>query len=185
MNNINTLSSGLDSLESAMSRARGGQGPEVIAEVHHLDGVPQHTLEDLMAQLVPFNPPPPPIPMGQVAEAETVAASQEHAIDIPVQQRAWTTEVVVTELTDAHGNRTYQTTTTPMVEIEAPINTQETDDVEIRQPFLERMRQRQYQRRSGMMAISVKRQRKLKMKKHKYKKLMKRTRLLRRKLDRL
>jgi hypothetical protein len=36
-----------------------------------------------------------------------------------------------------------------------------------------------------MLAISVKRQRKLKMKKHKYKKLMKRTRLLRRKLDRL
>lgn len=40
------------------------------------------------------------------------------------------------------------------------------------------------QRRYGMLLISVKRQRKLKMKKHKYKKLMKRTRLLRRKLDR-
>ena len=40
-------------------------------------------------------------------------------------------------------------------------------------------------RRAGMLLISVKRQRKLKMKKHKYKKLMKRTRLLRRKLDRL
>jgi hypothetical protein len=39
-------------------------------------------------------------------------------------------------------------------------------------------------RRHGMYMISVKRQRKLKMKKHKYKKLMKRTRLLRRKLDR-
>lgn len=39
-------------------------------------------------------------------------------------------------------------------------------------------------RRHGMLLISVKRQRKLKMKKHKYKKLMKRTRLLRRKLDR-
>ena len=33
-------------------------------------------------------------------------------------------------------------------------------------------------------AISVKRQRKLKMKKHKYKKLMKRTKNLRKKLDR-
>jgi hypothetical protein len=39
-------------------------------------------------------------------------------------------------------------------------------------------------RRGGMLLISVKRQRKLKMKKHKYKKLMKRTRLERRKLDR-
>lgn len=37
----------------------------------------------------------------------------------------------------------------------------------------------------SMLLISVKRQRKLKMKKHKYKKLMKKTRLLRRKLDRL
>lgn len=38
---------------------------------------------------------------------------------------------------------------------------------------------------AGWWAISVKRQRKLKMKKHKYKKLMRRTRNLRRKLDRL
>jgi hypothetical protein len=37
----------------------------------------------------------------------------------------------------------------------------------------------------GMEAISVKRQRKLKMKKHKYKKLMRRTRNLRRKLGKL
>src|SRR5690606_28536230 len=35
----------------------------------------------------------------------------------------------------------------------------------------------------GMEAISVKRQRKLKMKKHKYKKLMKKTRNLRRRLE--
>lgn len=37
----------------------------------------------------------------------------------------------------------------------------------------------------GYQTLSVKRQRKLKMKKHKYKKLMRRTRNLRRKLDRL
>jgi hypothetical protein len=45
-------------------------------------------------------------------------------------------------------------------------------------------RRRRAGMRAGMLLISVKRQRKLKMKKHKYKKLMKRTRLLRRKLDR-
>lgn len=79
----------------------------------------------------------------------------------------------------------------------------------IRQPFLERMRRRQQlylqaqhtkilermgeprairrapsEKRIKMLLISVKRQRKLKMKKHKYKKLMKRTRNLRRRLDR-
>jgi Mitochondrial domain of unknown function (DUF1713) len=37
--------------------------------------------------------------------------------------------------------------------------------------------------RRKMYAISVKRQRRLKMKKHKYRKLMRRTRTLRRKLD--
>ncbi|KAL8665206.1 MAG: hypothetical protein Q9202_002428 [Teloschistes flavicans] len=61
-----------------------------------------------------------------------------------------------------------------------------------KQPFLERMRQRQRVWEDGLREekggvwrlISVKRQRKLKMKKHKYKKLMRKTRNLRRRLDR-
>ena len=63
-----------------------------------------------------------------------------------------------------------------------------------RQPFLnhmrerhlrwEEVRQRKVVRPKIWTAISVRRQRKLKMKKHKYKKLMRRTRNLRRKLDR-
>ncbi|KAL8711795.1 MAG: hypothetical protein Q9225_007055 [Loekoesia sp. 1 TL-2023] len=61
-----------------------------------------------------------------------------------------------------------------------------------RQPFLERMRKRQKVWEEGLTgkkreiwhSISVKRQRKLKMKKHKYKKLMRKTRNLRRRLDR-
>ena len=55
------------------------------------------------------------------------------------------------------------------------------------QPFMERMREqkrRWYAREETLRAISVKRQRKLKMKKHKHKKLLKRTRNLRRKLER-
>lgn len=72
-----------------------------------------------------------------------------------------------------------------------------------RQPFLNRMRRRQRRHNTvirdqvtglrkhapaanaadEMLAISVKRQRKLKMKKHKYKKLMRRTRMQRRKLE--
>ena len=73
--------------------------------------------------------------------------------------------------------------------------TQEQKRSKWQQPFLERMRIRQQQwedatgRKNGVAeiwrAISVKRQRKLKMKKHKYKKLMKRTRNLRRRLDKL
>lgn len=60
------------------------------------------------------------------------------------------------------------------------------------QPFLDRMKKRQHSWENGLTgkkkeiwrSISVKRQRKLKMKKHKYKKLMRKTRNLRRRLDR-
>ncbi|KAF4554838.1 Hypothetical protein D9617_3g019070 [Elsinoe fawcettii] len=50
-------------------------------------------------------------------------------------------------------------------------------------PAAEKDREMGREQGGEMQAISVKRQRKLKMKKHKYKKLMKRTRTLRRKLD--
>lgn len=60
-----------------------------------------------------------------------------------------------------------------------------------RQPFRERMRNRHQTWEEGLVgkkkqiwrAISVRRQRKLKMKKHKYKKLMRKTRNLRRRMD--
>ena len=80
-----------------------------------------------------------------------------------------------------------------------PSNLQQQRTRMTRQPFLRRMWLRQQQLRQQatygagdrigrvtrrMLLISVKRQRKLKMKKHKYKKLMKRTRNLRRRLER-
>jgi hypothetical protein len=52
------------------------------------------------------------------------------------------------------------------------------------QTVVQRYTRRSPTKRPEMVFISVKRQRKLKMKKHKYKKLMKKTRTLRRKLDR-
>jgi hypothetical protein len=52
------------------------------------------------------------------------------------------------------------------------------------QTIVQRYIRRSPTKRPEMVFISVKRQRKLKMKKHKYKKLMKKTRTLRRKLDR-
>ena len=186
--NIQTLSSGIESLEAALA-VHEKQGPAEEAtqtEVHHLDGPPQATLDQLMARFVPFQPPPPPVPFGQATESQPANTIVENVATAPapIKKRAWSTAVVVTESTDASGNRTYSATTAPMVEIE---DAQEVEQPEVRQPFLDRMTQRQQEnnRSRDMFAISVKRQRKLKMKKHKYKKLMKRTRLLRRKLDRL
>ncbi|KAF2686925.1 hypothetical protein K458DRAFT_429845 [Lentithecium fluviatile CBS 122367] len=199
MNNIQTLSSGIESLEAAL-RVHEKQAPEetvrIEAEVQHLDGPPQPSVDQFMSRFVPFRPPPAPMPIGQIAETDYATELIEDSSITPasVKQRAWSTEVVVTESTDATGKRTYSATTAPMVEISVPprVNSQDAEDFEIRQPFLQRMKQRQITNtryrdnlgRPDMLAISVKRQRKLKMKKHKYKKLMKRTRLLRRKLDR-
>lgn len=187
------MSGSIETIEAAL-RAQGQTVPgDVVEDVHHLDGPPKVSIDELIARFIPFHPPPPPVPRGQSAETKVSLKAQEKALAAPVTQRAWSTEVVVTESVDAAGNRTYSTSTTPMVEVEVPAadNSQEIEDVQIRQPFLERMNKRQNTRyrdaekRPDMLAISVKRQRKLKMKKHKYKKLMKRTRLLRRKLDRL
>lgn len=184
MGNIQTLAGGIERLEAAL-HVYEQKGAD---DVHHLDGKPEILQHELMGHFRPFTPPPAPLPLDQVTEMEEMSSQQESLPVAPVKQRSWSTEVVVTESTDPAGNRTYATSATPMVEIDAPGMEigQDMDEIEIRQPFLERMRQRRNeQTRPGMLAISVKRQRKLKMKKHKYKKLMKRTRLLRRKLDRL
>ncbi len=135
----------------------------------------------------PFCPPPPPKPMtpseSMNENFERIEASQ---------QKSYTTVLTILESTNANGTKTYTATTSPIVT---------TEDLEspTRQPsrmhFLGRMKLRQKrweEYRSGLLenaggnmyTISVKRQRKLKMKKHKYKKLMKRTRNLRRRLDR-
>jgi hypothetical protein len=175
---MNTLSGGIESLDAAV-RVHDEKAP-------------------FMSQYnsIHFQPPPAPLPAGQVADSDVAAelAADKSLSAAPAKQRAWSTEVVVTESTDATGKRSYSATTAPMVEISIPAaeNSNEVGHYETKQPFLQRMKQRQItnaQRRvklgrSDMLAISVKRQRKLKMKKHKYKKLMKRTRLERRKLDR-
>jgi hypothetical protein len=192
---MDVLYSGIESLETALRIQKQKGGAEGYEDIHHLDGPPEISIDQVMAGLAPFRAPPVPMPFNQVAEAGSTSAQQESTQTTPPKQRAWSTAVVVTESTDASGKRTYSATAEPMVEIDVPAaeNSQEMDEFEIRQPFLERMRQRQNdhtryrnsQGRPDMLTISVKRQRKLKMKKHKYKKLMKRTRLLRRKLDRL
>jgi len=151
------------------------------AEVKHLDGVaedgtiiqfPSHILSTFR----PFNPPPAPVPQDPIT-AESLAAGLEAATleDLEPQQRTYTAVLTVEESTHANGEITYSAHSTPLMEQEEP------EAIGEPMRYIERVRRRN---EDGMWAISVKRQRKLKMKKHKYKKLMKRTRVLRRKLDR-
>ncbi|KAF2237964.1 hypothetical protein EV356DRAFT_508531 [Viridothelium virens] len=164
------------------------------------------SLEEYVARFRPYVAPPPPEPM-QAAErpAKRNAASKRQksvadtAENIP-RQTSYKTTILVTESVHANGQKTYTASTSPLEEVHSSPNAKVIPPEEAkrdpsRQPFLERMRIRQRKldefrqgRHRGlygkMLLISVKRQRKLKMKKHKYKKLMKRTRNLRRKLDR-
>lgn len=118
-------------------------------EAYHLDAQPtQDSVENWVARLVPFEPPPAPEPYDPLATAPETESHSAEGLSAIINQR-------ITEV---------------------PLPSEESKP----KTFREHVAKRRY----GMYMISVKRQRKLKMKKHKYKKLMKRTRLLRRKLDR-
>ena len=154
-------------------------------------------LQDLAKEFRPFNVPPVPAPFDSSQQASQDASEQTEA-DIGAKQRfapmhkSYTTTLTIHEITQPNGQKTYKTHTTPIIEDPSQ------SDEGIRyfppsprnQPFLGRMKVRQLQYldrladREVWHAISVKRQRKLKMKKHKYKKLMKRTKHVRKGLGR-
>ncbi|KAK3209653.1 hypothetical protein GRF29_44g228828 [Pseudopithomyces chartarum] len=130
--NIQTLSSGIESLEAALAvhEKQGSAEEATQTEGHHPDGTLQAARDQLMSRFIPFQPPPPPVPFGQATESQPASAIMENIATAPAQikKRAWSTAVVVTESTDASGNRTYSATTAPMVEIE------EAQEVEQPQP---------------------------------------------------
>ena len=169
--------------------------------LHHLD-LPARTvhikLQDLVKSFRPYVRPPPPVPMdpalpeGAPRKTSQQAEAQPESV---VTQKIFTTTLTIHENTYRSGRKSYKTHTTPIVEGPCSSAREREKGVYLPpaprgQPFLGRMRERQlqYLDRLGdgevLQAISVKRQRKLKMKKHKYKKLMKRTKNLRRRLDR-
>ena len=168
---------------------------------HHLD-LPAKTfhinLRELAKNFRPYMRPPSPIPMGFVPpvedlqETSQITEAQSESI---VSQKSFTTTLTIQENTYRSGHKSYETHTTPIIEGSGSLAGEEGKGLYLPpaprgQPFLGRMRERQlqYMDRSGdgeiWQAISVRRQRKLKMKKHKYKKLMKKTKNLRRRLDR-
>lgn len=182
---LQSVSSTIETLDHASWNAEADQLRASIraeSEVTHLDGMPgdnaipfpQHIMQ---GRYQPFNAPPAPVPMDS---AESLAAGLEAAQE-EVQHRTYTATLTIEESTDANGETTYTAHSSPLLDMEEPAAPRS---------FAERMQERRQrfeegrEERGEMHAISVKRQRKLKMKKHKYKKLMRRTRNLRRRLDR-
>ncbi|KAA6406868.1 MAG: hypothetical protein FRX48_09366 [Lasallia pustulata] len=172
----------------------------------------QLNLEELLKNFRPFVPPPPPSPMGsldvaELQDAEQATGQPAESEQVTTKQKSYSTVLTLIESTHPNGRKSYKVRTSPFQEtrnlppssssqgklIELP-----TSSVKVpSQKFLKRMRERQEKwedfrdeqirdnETGGWQTISVKRQKKLKMKKHKYKKLMRRTRNLRKKLDRL
>jgi hypothetical protein len=146
-------------------------------------------LNPAAGQYLPYAPPPPPEPLVEFAsemdaESANSAIAEELAAEQEPQTRVYKAMVTIEETTDADGQVKVVAHSPELVE---------GGDAEGRpRSFLERMMWRQLrydearrQQDNTMQAISVRRQRKLRMKKKKYKKLMKKTRNLRRKQDRL
>jgi Mitochondrial domain of unknown function (DUF1713) len=208
---ISTLSSTVHELESATRQERWNAETDdlraaIAAEANHIpEGDIKHLDQSPLSPYIPFpphvlsgiyqpfNPPPPPRLMNKVG-SNTAGAGAAAQANAP-QHRTYTAVITIKESTDDNGEVTWMAHSTPLVaEVEEPfVSGDQTDPAPKptksrrrcsiqKQRFEEQGKQRTDE--TGVWAISVKRQRKLKMKKHKYKKLMRRTRNLRRRLDR-
>lgn len=188
---ISTLSRTADEIDGAMAKMTISDHAEADAngdpvrkiDLRHPDGSESSVYVQLNAmagQFVPFRPPPLPQPQPAASQEEArMEAVADELLDETPQHRVYKALFTIEESTDVDGNVRVVAHSPRIVRDDAP------------RSFLERMalRQMRFQDAQGtdgtMQAISVRRQRKLKMKKKKYKKLMKRTRNLRRKLDRV
>ncbi|PGH00371.1 hypothetical protein AJ79_08223 [Helicocarpus griseus UAMH5409] len=201
-NNQSNSPVGNNNLRNAISQgsARNAESDQLISA----DDLPiedlRISIQDFAKRLRPFNPPPPPVPMESfgeqdvAVEAEAAESEQQEGL----KEQSYSTVLTITESTHTDGRKTYEAHSSPLVRIDnkdAPSSTAYEGEIiedqggsfSISEPELGQQ-EHQTPRSTGlsrrkMFALSVKRQRKLKMKKHKHKKLMRRTRMLRRKLD--
>ncbi|KAL8994722.1 MAG: hypothetical protein Q9169_005386 [Polycauliona sp. 2 TL-2023] len=188
----------------------GTQSSPPNSETTHLDGVPQQIpldINELSKNFRPFVPPPAPVafddskPVSPKRSKAVKERSFSTTLTITEQAHPNGQRVYQAQITPLREDPPSLNTPSPPSSSAAPLQQhhdryEEIEVIDItppsgRQPFLERMRNRHQAWEDGLTgpkrqiwrAISVKRQRKLKMKKHKYKKLMRKTRNLRRRLD--
>lgn len=195
---MSTLSDTIDQLEGPMAQMTiGGQEEQMQngmqrLEVRNPDGSESSVylqVDTMSGDFLPFRPPPLPLAQSAAEAESSMAAEADAAVEENPQHRVYKAMFTIEESTEADGQIRIVAHSPRIVNEDQP------------RSFVERLAQRQLRfdesraRRAGgmsagpgspegMLAISVKRQRKLKMKKKKYKKFMKRTRNLRRKLDR-
>ena len=168
-------------------------------DVIHLDSLSaedfQASTEEFVRRFRPFNPPPPPTPLVDNKESLSASTSSLPEITREMEDKSdvlspiFSTVLTIRESTDSNGQKRYEAHITPLVRSEGMEAPGAFDNMDITAPEpsqgLSRSKTviKRRQNRRSIYAISVRRQRKLKMKKHKYKKLLRKTRNLRRKLE--
>jgi hypothetical protein len=205
---IYTLSSAIENLNDQLSSKKGEQKENVMKalveaannaiesnESHHLDGAPQSVnpsspnvrvaLQEMARRFRPYNVPPAPVPL---ADPESKSATNQETgnemfLEVEVTEAGsepYVQRVVLHDQSteDLESRDFFTSNAAPNMEIEDPTGFQYIVGEEVDPTSMGRRRQGLY-RRPTMMAISVKRQRRLKMKKHKFKKLTRRLRTLR------
>lgn len=182
---LNTLSRTVEDLERPMANfglqqdaGEQSDGTSSGIDFHNIADATVNMEESVKARItmnvnamsgkyLPFRPPPLPLPQSetsQISEENGIAAAAEE--DQQTRTRTYKAMFTIEEVTDSNGK----------------VNVVAHSPKLIHRSFLDRMALRQIKyedaqvQRGTMHAISVKRQRKLKMKKHKYKKLMKKQR---------
>ena len=192
------------SIESDANGNPEAEGGVHKLEIMHVDGAEAAVsvqINSMSGEFLPFRPPPLPQPHSTTSTPEAAAskaganaalARAETDQQTLTQMRVYRAVFTIEESMDAHGEVKILAHS-PEV-IEEPRQQQGGAPAAIPRTFLKRMAlrqmryedsrdQQQHARDSSMLAISVKRQRKLKMKKKKYKKLQKRLRHEKRKHD--
>ncbi|RJE21179.1 hypothetical protein PHISCL_06483 [Aspergillus sclerotialis] len=181
---IYTLSSAIDSMETAAQQ----HGAEEEGPVYHFDGEGSQfdamnmsdlkvSVENMARQFRPFQPPPAPVPFDEskdVSEVEQVSPRS-------TEGSSYSTVLTIRESTSPDGRTTFNLHTSPFIrtsDMEAP-GAIETDMADPRpgSTYIERLRH------NRMQAMSTRRRRRIKMKKHKWKKRLRATRSIRQKLD--
>ncbi|RCI12218.1 hypothetical protein L249_1355 [Ophiocordyceps polyrhachis-furcata BCC 54312] len=179
---ITSYENNIDTLDTSMSQMTIGshrqQEHDYKVDVRNADGSPSNiylAIDSMSGQFSPYRLPPLPQPTTAVVEAQSPAtanaAAETASVDEP-QYRKYQAIFTIEETLEPDGQ--YR------VVAHSPRIVRGT----LGRSFLERLARRQLRfdesRSPGaMQALSVRRQRKLKMKKKKYKKLQKRMRILR------
>lgn len=213
MSTISRTVQGLEQPMASLSvESDANAAPETEAGMHKLDmghgdaaeAAVSVQINSMSGNFLPFRPPPLPQPHSATGASEAAAGKDGAGAslatadaDQQMQTRVYRAVFTIEESTDAHGDVKILAHSPELIEEpqqEGAKAAAAAGGWPEPRTFLERMALRQVRyeeatnqhnvRDSGMLAISVKRQRKLKMKKKKYKKLQKRLRHERRKLDR-